>query len=147
MTYFIFKQRNGSSVTTYEPYIENPSINLDEEELHFDNYSTEEQVIGKWIDGKNIYRKTYKVTNISSSNADLVNVSGLNIDTTIKLYGFVRSNPGMCMPMPLTDSSSNYNVIFLSGSSIRGRVVFGTGGSVRDCYVTIEYTKNQGANK
>lgn len=99
-------------------------------------------MIGKWIDGKNIYRKTYKVTNISSSNADLVNVSGLNIDTTIKLYGFVRSNPGMCMPMPLTDSSSNYNVIFLSGSSIRGRVVFGTGGSVRDCYVTIEYTKN-----
>lgn len=130
----------GTIELPYEPYVE-PSINVDGEELNFDNYSTNEQVIGKWIDGKNIYRKTYQVTNISSSNVDLVDISDLNIDTIVKLYGFIRSNLGMCMPMPLTDSSTNYNVLFLGGSKIRGRVVFGTSGSVRDCYVTIEYTK------
>lgn len=138
---FYIQLEEGSTATTYEPYTENPTINIDEEELHFDNYSTDELVIGKWIDGKPIYRKTYQITNITSSNTDLVDVSDLNFDTIIKLYGFIRSNPGMCMPMPLTDSSTNYNVLFLVGSKIRGRVAFGTGGSVRDCYVTIEYTK------
>ena len=130
-----------NSNAEFEPYVQQ-GIYLDNEQMHFDDYSTNEQVIGKWIDGKNIYRKTYKVTNISSSNVDLVDVSGLNFDTIIKLYGFVRSQVGMCMPMPLTDSSSNYNVLFLSVNKIRGRVVFGTGGSLKDCYVTIEYTKN-----
>ena len=131
----------GTIELPYEPYVE-PSINVDGEELNFDNYSTNEQIIGKWIDGKNIYRKTYQVTNISSSNADLVDVSGLNIETVVKLYGFIRSQVNMCMPMPLTDSSTNYNVIFLSVNKIRGRVEFGTGGSLKDCYITIEYTKN-----
>lgn len=130
----------SATYETFEPYVDQ-GIYVDNEQMHFDNYSTNEQVIGKWIDGKNIYRKTYKVTNISSSNVDLVDVSGLNFDTIIKLYGFVRSQVGMCMPMPLTDSASNYNVLFLSVNKIRGRVVFDTGGSVKDCFVTIEYTK------
>ena len=31
-------------------------------------YSTQEQVVGKWIDGSTIYEKTYEVTNINSDN-------------------------------------------------------------------------------
>lgn len=129
----------SATYDTFEPYVDE-GIYVDNE-LYGDNYSYGEQVIGKWVDGKKIYRKTYQVTNISSNNVDLVDVSSLNFDTIIKLYGFVRSQAGMCMPMPLTDSASNYNVLFLSVNKIRGRVVFGTGGSVKDCFVTIEYTK------
>ncbi len=50
------------------------------------DYSTEEKVIGKWIDGKPIYRKVYKVTNITT-NLDL---SELNIADIITINGSLK---------------------------------------------------------
>lgn len=53
------------------------------------NYSTEEQVVGTWIDGKPLYQKTVETTNIpSSGNAELTDFTrifaNLNIDTIFK---------------------------------------------------------------
>lgn len=104
-----------------------------------EKYSTNETKIGTWIDGKPIYRKTFNVTSVTNTNSDLVDISGLNVDNMVKLYGIINGTY-LSMPMPLTDSSQNYNVILKSGTKIRGRVSWGSGTFV-SCYITIEYTK------
>ena len=51
------------------------------------NYSTNEQVIGTWIDGKPLYQKTI-VTNNSTINTDVIlSVIDLNIDTLVSIVG------------------------------------------------------------
>lgn len=42
-------------------------------------YSTEEIIIGKWIDGKNLYRKIYQINNPSGTQS-IIDISNLNAD-------------------------------------------------------------------
>lgn len=43
-------------------------------------YSTEEKVVGKWLDGRNIYEKTWQIDNVSAtSNWDVTNEYFANI--------------------------------------------------------------------
>ena len=55
------------------------------------NYSISEKVVGKWIDGKPLYQKTFTVSIPSTTDGSLItkntNVSTLNIDTLIKTSG------------------------------------------------------------
>lgn len=56
-----------------------------------DVYSTDEQIVGAWIDGKPIYRKIItdlNATLTSGTWANIANVSALNIDTLVscRLY-------------------------------------------------------------
>lgn len=103
-------------------------------------YSTDEIVVGKWIDGKPLYRKVFQNVSITSSNSDLVDISGLGIQTVVKVYGIIDTSTSNHFPIPLTDSSSNYFVIFTTAGSIRGRAVVGSG-TISNCWIAIEYTK------
>lgn len=51
-------------------------------------YSTEEQVIGRWIDGKPIYRKFVSFT-LAAVNVWTVIGSENNYDTITKAYGYI----------------------------------------------------------
>lgn len=42
-------------------------------------YSTDETVVGKWIDGKNLYRKIYQINNPSGTQS-IIDISNLNAD-------------------------------------------------------------------
>ncbi len=100
-----------------------------------DNYSTEEKVVGTWIDGKPLYQKTY-VINISARN------QWLNIDSTFtsEIYTIVgqewsykdyyngNSDYG---DMTLEVDTSGLRTIFLSSYS----------GSYKT-NLTIKYTKS-----
>lgn len=59
------------------------------------NYSTGEQVIGTWIDGKPIYRKYITISPSATLTKDswsiICDVSSLNIDSVIN-YRFWRNN-------------------------------------------------------
>lgn len=54
------------------------------------NYSTDEQIVGTWIDGKPIYQKTFTYTgpditmDTTSRVLEIANISALNIDKIIK---------------------------------------------------------------
>ena len=50
------------------------------------NYSTEEQVIGTWIDGKSIYQKTFIISNPPNDT----DISNLYIDNIINGFGTVK---------------------------------------------------------
>lgn len=53
-------------------------------------YSTNEQVVGKWIDGKPIYQKTYITTtpSVANSNEDVCPL-GVTVDELVSLDGIV----------------------------------------------------------
>ena len=53
----------------------------------------------------------------------------------------LRTSIGNSYPMPLTDSSNNYSVLFFTATTLRGRAVIGDGGTLSSAYITIEYTK------
>ena len=100
-----------------------------------DNYSTEEQVVGTWIDGKPLYQKSFKQT-INASGTSWVK-AGVTIDNLDKLLGYT------------TLSANNYP----SNSAIRairknyygdntiGILVIDVGMGMQEYYITIQYTK------
>ena len=53
------------------------------------NFSTEEQIVGKWLDNKPIYRKVYSIKSVATGLSQNFNVSALNISELLKLEGIV----------------------------------------------------------
>ncbi len=121
----------GDVETPYTPYKEFSNKQI---------YSTNEQTIGTWIDGKTLYRKVFQTTSISSENSNLVDISNLNINAVVNLRGVLITSTGLQFTMPLYDSSSNYSVLFISSNYIRGRATLGSG-TLSKCYIILEYTK------
>ena len=121
---------------------ENTTIPVGWEEVNdkYAIYSTTQKCIGRWIDGKPLYRKVYTLSTIPSSNTDLFSVADLEIDTMVKLYGFAKTANSMQFPIPSMDSDSNYSVIFKSANNIRGRMLSG-GGDITAVHIILEYTK------
>lgn len=54
-----------------------------------DIYSLEEQVVGRWIDGKPLYKKTFFGFKSTTVNTNLVDVGFLHVDTCVKTYGIL----------------------------------------------------------
>lgn len=113
-----------------------------------DVYSTEEQVIGKWVDGKPLYRKCF-VDLVLPSTADktnVANVTDLNIDTVVNLYGSIYNKGKFRTPVNLntgnwytvvyvdTMTASSYGPTYIQASA-SGAIVG------RTFILTLEYTK------
>lgn len=105
--------------------------------LHNDKYSTDEQVIGRWINGKPIYRKV-----IESSVGEFNNViESLKIEKVVReygggaepVYGGIWNVPNTYLAEPQYQCYFAYN----------GKIVFGDFYTKSDgyCTATIEYTK------
>lgn len=75
------------------------------EKLTLEKYSTGEQVIGTWIDGKPIYRKVFTGTSSTQENAVIQNYVG-NVDTVVHAYGQLENSAGMKIAL-LSDTQSN----------------------------------------
>ena len=62
-------------------------------EKNFNKYSTTEEVVGTWIDGKPIYRKTFNNISVTSSEYSVVPIAtGLTIDNLINISGYLVNN-------------------------------------------------------
>ena len=107
------------------------------------NYSTDEQVIGTWIDGKKLYRKVYQATTptTSSDRVTLVDTTNLNIDAPVDLYGYIIINDaGDCDRLNMYYTSTD----FISTQFCRNRVSMYVNHPPRQgkpCVIIIEYTK------
>ncbi len=111
-----------------------------------DNYSTTEQVVGTWIDGKPIYRKV--VSHHLLNTGDWSTISGItNVDNLIDLHGYAEESTGEKFYVPYSNASNsgsanavwfhvNQNTHLIeqaasSGALIRNAVL----------HLTLEYTK------
>jgi len=105
--------------------------NVDYDITKGETYSTEETVIGTWIDGKPIYRKVY---NITGSNLTQ-DVTDLHIDTLVKLDGFINDG------MPLNLYMDNSHFCFTHCNSLTEISCSMTGWTATKVKYIIEYTK------
>lgn len=103
------------------------------------NYSTEEQVIGTWINGKPLYRKTFEFSNISTGNSDFAH--GISVDKVVNISGI-----GMALDTNFEQLNFHVNYggdiwsyVFVTNTDISFRM---TTRSFVKAYVTLEYTKS-----
>ena len=137
----------GSKNTSYEAYIE-PKLSVRNSNGVYEEfakkseevYSTEEQRIGTWIDGKPLYRKTIIsnfelpfVTQVTSYNIDH-NIS--NIDKVVH----VEMTDGLKHIPNLSKAGGTTTIDYVSSTTIEIRYINDSWSS-RDWYITLEYTK------
>lgn len=112
-------------------------------------YSEEEIVIGKWIDGKPVYRKVLSGTTAGSEGTgrEFANVADLNIQLMIKLYGTLITEADANIPVPLSLAISNNNIhsainpfYEASTGTIKYHLV-GNSYTNRPMFLVMEYTK------
>ena len=107
-------------------------------------YSTDEQVVGTWIDGSPVYEKTQYISALPSSVGDWVNYPhGIsNFDRLISVSGTAYSSVipqqlnlphvAITIAAQITISVSDTNIAFIVGQDR----------SSWEAYVTIRYTKS-----
>ena len=111
-------------------------------------YSTDEKLVGCWIDGKPLYKKTVDCG--SMPNAPTKNVAhGIsNLDKTIDINGFWydSSHAGGKIPQPTEQyASSNWGVRVTTNPTNIVIVTSNSGWSSYNTYVTLYYTKTTDA--
>ena len=116
------------------------------------NYFTEEQVIGKWIDGKPLYQKTITYTNNSSAGEVTINTgltSGTYIVRDIKGITVRESGDKATFPIPfvgltqagaLNGEYTNF-ISYPADGTISYRRSSSAIQSGAKTYITIQYTK------
>lgn len=104
-------------------------------------YSTEEQVIGTWIDGKPLYRKVYDNITINSSETVIAKLSGIKIQM---ISGWlVRANDGFVQPIGSYSSSESIYTsrVFCDNAVIKVQANSNYNTGEFKARVVIEYTK------
>ena len=104
-------------------------------------YSTEEIKIGKWTDGKPLYRRVYEGIAINSNETIIDSISGIDVKM---IYGWlVKTAEGFIQPLGSYDNMENTSTsrVFYGSSYVKVQAASGyqTGGFT--ARVIIEYTK------
>ena len=105
-------------------------------------YSTTERAIGKWIDGKTLYRKSFEIGNLPNAGAATYS-TGLTNVVVQKIYGRAVHTNNTMIPIPYVGSSIDYCVHCNFTSD--NKIAIGTNNMDRSGYtgvVTLEYTKS-----
>lgn len=106
-------------------------------------YSTTEQVVGTWIDGKPIYETTINVGALpNNTSISLTAQTPSDLEYLIDVRGFCvnHSDSSHQRPLPLSAGGSNDIRVDLGGGYIR--ITTYTDWSNYDGYLTIQYTKS-----
>ena len=119
-----------------------PSIHAVNEGL-LDKYSTDEIVVGRWLDNKKIYKKTYIFENLSTGlTTKVINLT--NMETLVRVYGSWYDPTTIWQPIPCVtpDFPSDFGIGI---NNIReNNVDFNIGtrrSTTNKIYLTFEYTK------
>lgn len=106
------------------------------------NYSTTETKVGKWIDGKPIYRKCFSISNVATDQEYSTNTNISNIEKIISIMGNVilASNPDFNIPINF------YNWVAQNGcycfyNKTTNALQYRTSWNLSNMYITLEYTK------
>ena len=110
-------------------------------------YSTTEQVVGEWIDGKKIYEITLSTGTLSNATNSF-DVSALNIDTFIGAKGTLKRSTGEQLLIPTiyilqSNLSNDVEVGWISLENNTLKIFNGiaTLSNITSSYLTIQYTK------
>lgn len=82
------------------------------------NYSTSEQIIGKWIDGKTLYRQVLTLDKPNGAARDVSIPTPTNIDTMVHMEVMGKNDVGEFMILP------NNTISYANGNTPRGATFF-----------------------
>lgn len=102
------------------------------------NFSTNEEKIGTWIDGKPIYRMVISSTTPSSSTVATVGTIS-NTDLVINLYGYLTAGNNQRIPLNFVYNTEQCS-LYKEGNYIKCRIT-ATGYQSKSCIIVAEYTK------
>lgn len=110
------------------------------------NYSTDEQVVGTWIDGKPLYEKTIAIEkNTLSSGEHTYNHGIANVDLIFAENGFGKGSTGYNFPVPNPHGSwTQWGVGLYDITTTEFKMYFGSNlinRGVDYIYLTFAYTK------
>ena len=111
----------------------NGSVWVNDDNFH--EYSTEEKVVGKWIDGKPIYEKVINVENFIIGNNE---ISLENLDTIINYSGSLIIS-GNKRVFPFIQNNTSSKVIINDYNNTR--IVVNSAFNCNTIYIAIQYTK------
>ena len=105
-----------------------------------ETYSTEEQVVGTWIDGKPIYRKCVKANATISAGQSLTQITLPNFESLVRIFGRCKDSSNWFQVPTVMETSWRY-VAYLNvnGSIYSLSTVFSS--QTTNTYIFIEYTK------
>lgn len=112
-----------------------------------DMYSTDERIIGQWIDGKPLYQRTYNITSVTRPETKVAHgISNIDsiVDFNIKFVSNTDTTfEGNANWVNNTDGSTSYSVSEgrVDKTYIVARIKSGELGTVEKIFCTIQYTK------
>lgn len=141
----------GTIATPYEAYVENKMFVKNSNDVYEEFikkqeeiYSTNEKNIGKWIDGRALYRKVIIIKNTALSKGNNSIAHGIsNIDKAIRITGF-NYNGAVLPYINLNADSSLKTATFITGidsTNITFRIINDDWGAQNNWCVIIEYIK------
>lgn len=108
------------------------------------NYSTNEKVIGKWVDGSLLYQKTISFGALPNASMKDLSVFTTNTVKIKKIFGYsYRSSDGMTIELPRANPTAA-NCISVDVITNQSTIRVTTGGdysSFTETYITLQYTK------
>lgn len=122
-------------------------IQLDSEEAgiiveNAEEYSYDEQVIGKWVNGKPLYRKTINIGALPNKATKTINHNIADISTIVRLYGYA-TNYTNYIPLPYSHSDTIGLSVVLYATKTQVGVQTGADRSAyAQAEITIEYVKS-----
>jgi hypothetical protein len=119
------------------------------------HYSTEEQVVGEWIDGKPLYQKTVNCGTLPNKTIKTVEHNISNISLIVNVFGFAHKNTSgsyttttaFVIPLGFSNPTSGGSLAnAVSVCANKTNIIIN--GSGQDCsatwinsFVTLQYTK------
>lgn len=103
-------------------------------------YSTDEHIVGKWIDGSEIFEKTYNFGALPNTDTKTMTHGITNLDKVIDITAISKSsNSNITIPFTAAGFSHGVRIIIEQGDiKIAANANYS---SYTDTYVTLRYTK------
>lgn len=110
------------------------------------DYSTSEQIIGKWVDGSNLFQKTISFGTLPNATSKTVAHGISNLKRIIEVSGYAyRSSSTAFIPLPFsgTNTSANANVNITCDATNILVTTLTDRSTFTESYITIKYTKTK----
>ena len=134
MTDVTFTNLQANEVLKY-----NGSIWVNDDNLH--EYSTEEKVVGKWVDGKPLYEKTVYFGSGTLSNRASVSFENMNIDKIMVISGTFEDKIDGQLSIPVSLDGTLHVGFYCNRSRILLTFSGAFNGRISNAYAIIQYTK------
>lgn len=117
----------------------NGSVWINSANLH--EYSTEEKIVGKWINGKPLYEKTVYFGSGTISNRASVSFENMNIDKIMVISGTFEDTIDGELSIPVSLDGTLYVGFYCNRVGILLTFSSAFNGRISNAYAIIQYTK------